>query len=284
MNKRGNTRLIITLACVMTGFIVFQWAVAGDLDPVAGPSSPGSAMYTLTDIYNRLFDNTPGTKRSGGFTEPEGAPEEAPGSTGYTLDEIYNIAIPTQVPKTGQTAIVATGDDGDLQAGIAHPATRFVDNGDGTVTDNLTGLIWLKNANCGGLHTWTSMLNYARGLYDGCTSCFDTAGDCGLSDGSMVGDWRLPNIREMLSLIDYGRRNPALPSGHPFTNVRSPLWYADPYTSTGIDGGSYWTSTTQMGSDMKWAVNLYYGQPVFTSAIDTWFSISHYAWPVRGGR
>jgi hypothetical protein len=273
MNNRGNTRMIITFACVMTSFILFQWAVAGNLDPVAGPSSPGSAMYTLTDIYNRLFDNTAGTKRPGAFAEPTGAP----GSTGYTLDEIYNIAIPTQVPRTGQTNSVAPGDDGDLQAGIVHPATRFVDNGDGTVTDNLTGLIWLKNANCGGLVGWTTMLGYANGLYDGCTNCFDTAGDCGLSDGSAAGDWRLPNIREMQSLIDYSRSNPALPAGHPFTNVQSPLWYVT-YELT-ASGKGYWTNTMQSGnSNYKWTVNLFYGQPVLTT------DDNHYAWPVRGGR
>ncbi len=265
MHKRGNTRIIITLACVLTGFILFQWAVAGDLDPVAGPSDPGSAMYTLTDIYNRLFDNTAGTKRSGAFSEPAGAP----GSTGYTLDEIYNIAIPTQVPKTGQTTSTATGDDGDLRAGITHPATRFVDNGDGTVTDNLTGLIWLKNANCGGEGAWATMLGYANGLYDGCTNCFGTAGDCGVSDGSVAGDWRLPNIRELQSLIDYGRIYPALPGGHPFTNV------------IGSSRG-YWTNTSRSDdSNYKWVVSFYYGEPVLSTVTST---VYPFAWPVRGGR
>lgn len=279
MNNRGNTRLIITLACVMSGFILFQWAIAGDLDPVAGPSSPGSAMYTLTDIYHRLFDNTAGARRTGAFAEPA----EAPGSTGYTLDEIYNIAIPTQVPKTGQTASAATGDDGDLQAGIAHPATRFVDNGDGTVTDNLTGLVWLKNANCGGDQIWATMLGYANNLYDGCPNCFGTAGDCGLSDGSAAGDWRLPNIRELQSLIDYARRNPALPAGHPFSNVQSPLWYVT--TELYASGKGYWTGTMQSGnSGYKWSVNFYYGQAVLTVLTSNGVNTTHFGWPVRGGR
>ncbi|OAD19121.1 hypothetical protein THIOM_005259, partial [Candidatus Thiomargarita nelsonii] len=33
-------------------------------------------------------------------------------------------------------------------------AKRYIDNGDGTVTDNSSGLIWLKNANCFGVETW----------------------------------------------------------------------------------------------------------------------------------
>ena len=61
------------------------------------------------------------------------------------------------VPKTGQTTCsdesgvsrpcTGTGEDGEHQKGVAWPNPRFTDNGDGTVTDNLTGLIWLKDAN-----------------------------------------------------------------------------------------------------------------------------------------
>ena len=55
--------------------------------------------------------------------------------------------------KTGQTVSYALGDDGDLQKGVMWPVPRFTDNGSGTVTDNLTGLIWLKDANCFGSQT-----------------------------------------------------------------------------------------------------------------------------------
>ena len=54
------------------------------------------------------------------------------------------------VARTGQTESNRTHDDGDLERGVASPSPRFSDNGNGTVTDNLTGLIWLKNANCDG--------------------------------------------------------------------------------------------------------------------------------------
>ena len=40
-----------------------------------------------------------------------------------------------------------TGQDGEIQAGVAWPSPRFTDNGDGTMTDNLTGLMWTKDAN-----------------------------------------------------------------------------------------------------------------------------------------
>jgi hypothetical protein len=274
MNRKRNIRIATTMVIVITGFLFFQWAIAGNLDPVAGPSEPGSAMYTLTDIYNRLYDNTLGTKRSGAFVDPSAAP----GATGYTLDQIYNIAIPTQVPKTGQTTSYATGDDGDLQKGIAPPVSRFADNGDGTVTDNLTGLIWLKNANCFNALAWPSALTAVNTLQ---------TGQCGLSDGSAAGDWRLPNIKELLSLIDYGHNNPSLPAGWStvFTGVQYPLYYVDTSggTVTLTAGAGYWTSTAQQGSSSyKWGVNMYYGQPVLIAG-DT-YGESYYTWPVRGGR
>ena len=96
--------------------------------------------------------------------------------------------------KTGQTtcydsggAVIAcagTGQDGQYQTGIdpvvaptccgtttayntpAWTGVRFTDNGNGTVTDNLTGLIWLKNANCGGAKDWATALTFANSLYD----------------------------------------------------------------------------------------------------------------------
>ncbi len=57
---------------------------------------------------------------------------------------------------------------------------RFLDNGDGTVTDCRTDLIWLKDANCFGIHDWTTAESSARSLNNG---------ECGLSDGSTEGDW-----------------------------------------------------------------------------------------------
>ena len=55
------------------------------------------------------------------------------------------------VPQTGQTNTFTPGDDGDIGVGVTLPTPRFTDNGDGTITDNLTALMWLKNANCAGL-------------------------------------------------------------------------------------------------------------------------------------
>jgi len=129
-----------------------------------------------------------------------------------------------------------TGQDGDIQAGVAWPGPRFTDNGDGTVSDNLTGLIWMDNANCIGADLWANALSYCNTLADG---------SCGLTDGSGTGDWRLPNIQELNSLIDLGETDPALPMGHPFSNVQSSF---------------YWSSSTNTYSiNYAWYADLHNG-------------------------
>jgi hypothetical protein len=66
------------------------------------------------------------------------------------------------VQKTGQTTSYATGDEGGLQKGVSWPSPRFTDNGDGTVTDNLTELIWLQNANRpNSAQSWANVVSFA---------------------------------------------------------------------------------------------------------------------------
>ena len=161
------------------------------------------------------------------------------------------------LPETGQATSYATGDDGELKKGIAWPDPRFTDNGNGTVTDNLTGLIWLKNANCFSTRNWATALTDANGL---------ASGSCGLTDGSSAGDWRLPNRKELRSLIDAGKHSPALPTGHPFTSVQADF---------------YWSATTYAGETLgAWIVDLSDGSVNIVNKTN----IPYYVWPVRAGQ
>ncbi len=160
-------------------------------------------------------------------------------------------------PKTGQTSSYYYWDDGGLQSGVAWPVPRFADNGDGSVTDDLTGLVWLKNPACFPAQNWDNALVSANTLTDGI---------CGLTDGWPAGGWRLPNRDELLSLVDYGRSNPALPTGHPFTSVQS---------------GSYWSATTSvLYADSAWVVSM--GNDFVSSSSG---KVGNYnVWPVRSGQ
>ncbi|KJU82664.1 secreted protein containing DUF1566 [Candidatus Magnetobacterium bavaricum] len=106
-----------------------------------------------------------------------------------------------ELPKTGQTTTYVTGDDGTIRAGVAWPSPRFTADTN-TVTDNLTGLMWTKDAgtptvgSCtGGTMTWQAALNYV--------ACLNTANYLGHSD------WRLPNINELESLLNAEQANTA---------------------------------------------------------------------------
>ena len=157
------------------------------------------------------------------------------------------------LPNTGQTISYASGDDGARQRGVPAPNIRFTTNGDGTVTDKRTGLIWLQNANCWGFKTWSWSFNSVVALANG---------SCGLSDGSVAGDWRLPNREELASLVDRSMYGPALSDGHPFINVQSGFyWSSSTYASDA--GGSAWGASVNVGHEyINNKVSYYYVWPV----------------------
>lgn len=154
--------------------------------------------------------------------------------------------------KTGQAASYRLGDDGwwsTNEVGVAWPDTRFTDHNDGTVTDNLTGLMWVKAPhdlpNNSGTTNWNVAIDFCNSLtYAGHS------------------DWRLPNVRELQSLADFDNRDPALPSGHPFIDI-SP--------------NRYWSSSTYSEfSDRAWYMVLVGGQLAVELKTD-----SYRVWPVR---
>jgi len=213
-----------------------------------------------------------------GETGPQG-PQGLQGETGPQGPKGDNgfVSGICPVPKTGQTkcydqdgnliSCTGTGQDGNLQRGFSWPNPRFTDNEDGTVTDNLTGLIWLKNANCFGKKDWTNSLSDANGL---------ASGSCGLTDGSIPGDWRLPNVRELQSLIfyEYYGGGPAVPNtagtgkwaqGDLFLSVlNAPYWSSTFCISNKVAALVVWTTDGTVNSRDK----VHDG----------------YTWPVRGGQ
>ena len=163
------------------------------------------------------------------------------------------------LPETGQKTSYASGDDGDLEMGVVWPSPRFTDNGDGTVTDNLTGLVWLKNANKFGIATWSQALIYCNTL---------AADGIDLSDGSIAGDWRLPNVRELRSLIDYSRFSPVLPSGHPFSDVQLDKYWSSSGASVDPGGRKWWVEISSGLTNHEFVMLTYYVWPVRSAAID----------------
>ena len=226
------------LAVLLVLFVIA--AIPSAAAPLVGPCAAGAAYDPACDVNHDGSIDIYDIQLTAGHWAQTGT---------------YNI-YPAMVPKTGQTTSYAAGDDGALQKGVAWPNPRFTNNANGTVTDNLTSLIWLRNADCYGYSAWAAALSDANTL---------NSGECSLTDGSVEGDWRLPNVREMQSLIDYERLNPALQSGHPFTGVHTYF---------------YWTSTT-FAFIPSFAGAVHLGDGGMTRNDK---SSSGLVWPVRGGQ
>jgi hypothetical protein len=160
----------------------------------------------------------------------------------------------------------------ELQKGVSSPVTeRFRDNGDGTVVDTRTGLIWLKNANCFGRITW----------YDATTAVANLAdGHCGLMDGSSAGDWRLPERFELQTLLDERYDYPAL------GNATGTAQWTEGEPFSAVQSDPYWSATAyENRPDVAWFVSfsqgymLYYAYNSYAGKTGTCF-----VWLVRGGQ
>ena len=175
---------------------------------------------------------------------------------GVSLFGVAGNVPPAPVPKTGCTISRETGDDGNYQKGVAWPIPRFTvgtSTSSNCVTDNLTGLTWLRNP--------TATL---RNCSDSILYCEDLTGSSGRGGYT---DWRLPNVREMQSLFDYDNRAPALPTGHPFIGV--------PATN------DFWTGTLAYnggGAILYFFASMDRGTTAVLAP-----SNALCAWPVRGG-
>jgi hypothetical protein len=90
--------------------------------------------------------------------------------------------------RDGKDGVGATRADGPCFDNV----NRYVDCGNGTVTDTVTGLMWLKQWDCLPNNTWAAANQAAAGLKNG---------DCGLADNSASGDWRLPTKAEWEATI-----------------------------------------------------------------------------------
>ena len=252
--------------------------------------SASNTMYSLTDIYNLAAGTV--------VSENEGVIETTPTEitlSGKSLSDVYT-AISTEieklsasvittgttafgiegeaetggggvVTKTGQTicydasgSVIACTDGGTALGGqdgyyatTKGTALAYTDNGNATITDTATGLMWKKcsegktgNTCATGSNTtktWTQALSV-----------------CEADTTASFTDWRLPNIRELSSLVDYERFSPAI---NPFFSTESNL---------------YWSSTTYLDDPyFAWFVSFHDGD---TNVVDKTYP--YYVRCVRG--
>ncbi|MCP4412037.1 MAG: DUF1566 domain-containing protein, partial [Gammaproteobacteria bacterium] len=253
-------------------------------------NSPASSSKDLNDVMSKApsVDDTDGATTAEVANGKKFWSLRSSGDWGLKTGTV-TAGSPAVVPKTGQTKCydastnveeTCASPEHDMQDGqesisfgVAHASPRFTNNSDGTVTDNTTGLIWLTKANCiktdypgfdaDGKVTWSQAFTFIKGINDSTYDCGDKS-----NSGTHQTDWRLPNTKELYSLIDFQYYNPSLSDtagtakwseGNPFSSVVS--W-------------DYWSSTTAVaGTGHAWVVDLTYGgvsHPIKTN--------NHYVW------
>lgn len=155
---------------------------------------------------------------------------------------------------------------------------RFTDMGNGTIRDNNTGLIWLKDASCSdlpgadsnGMANWDNATAAAAAL---------GAGICGLTDGSAPTDWRLPTKEEWEAFYT-PYQSPGAYTNPALVNTEGDAQWSEGDAFTGVKPSLYWSST-EYDSRSAWYASMFYGYMDYILYGSKGNDL--YVWPVRSG-
>lgn len=287
----------LTLAATATETVAPAGPCGLDVDCSGGPPD------TATDVVYiaRHLLGLPPVPASFRLIDPTIPPDSF---IGDNIDAPYRATL----PQSGQTAQYVQGDDGSIQAGAL---LSYTDNGDGTISDNTTGLTWEKKIGLNGAANAAS-LHDADNCYVWAGTCSGSAVLCGVDAdcphgqtcdagsplGCFVGatiyqwaedlnaanfaghnDWRIPNVKELQSIVRYGVSNPSVAAA--FHGASCGTGCADitnPACSC-TRSYYYWAATTYVaGPQQAWSVRFDDG---YVYSYDKAFSFSVRA--VRGG-
>ena len=213
INKKSYNIAVAIGSVVIAAIIGCSIVWAGSLDPTG---APGDTMKTLDDIYCAMKIDC--TSTAYGLDSPA-----SPTSTMHTLQEIYDLAVRFPLPDTGATTSYgASPDDADYTSTSSFTCDMsFTDNTDETITDNCTGLMWDKCSQ--GLSGSSCTIGSATTTY-----WEEAKVSCENSTSSNYSDWRLPNVKELMSIVNYERFSPSI----------------DPAYFSATVSGYYWSATT----------------------------------------
>ena len=189
----GQVVLKWTAVTGAASYNVFASATSGTPGKLIGTSSTTSYIDTAA-VNGTAYYYTVAAQASG-----------ADGTPSAQSTAVIPVAVNVQkVPNTGQTIVYVAGDNGTHAS--VNPMS-YTDNGDSTVTDNVTGLMWQKQDN-GSSMNWFAAVPYCEGL------------SLGGHD-----DWRLPSEKELHSIVNYGALLPAI-TASVFPNTQSASYFS----------------------------------------------------------
>lgn len=237
-----------------------------DADTKGGMSCPTTGDQSIVTTYVDTCTAAVATWLSGGGGLPDACAADLAMCDGDLAT--CEAEPPAQILKTGQTtcftvgglqiSCAGTAHDGETQNGITR---SYTDNGDGTVTDNHTGLMWEKLSDDGSIHdkdvpyTWS----------DAFATKVAT-----LNSGSFAGynDWRVPSVMELQSIVNFGAANPSVDTA--FDSACAPNCTVTTCSCT--QSYNYWASTTNLSVPSgAWIVDFNDGAAYGTFKINDYY-------------
>jgi hypothetical protein len=230
-------------SCISAPPILAETPVHWPLQPAAGPQGPQGPAGPQGAMGPQGPAGPTGEQGPPGITGPNGADVT-----------VFPLAVGSSECSTGGLQVVSITGTNTICNGAEGPpglagtamrpdppcfdnTNRYVDCGNGTVTDTVTGLIWLKDAACLGTADWAAANGAAAVL---------ASGQCGLMDGSSAGDWRLPTKGEWsattaraLALVCVFQNAPSLTN-----DAGTACLSVGPSSFAGVESFGYWSSTT----------------------------------------
>ncbi|OGN89178.1 MAG: hypothetical protein A2Z74_01245 [Chloroflexi bacterium RBG_13_46_9] len=168
------------------------------------------AQYATSTIYVSTTMGTSNNKTMFGYNFADGRIK------GYPTDSVADFQPPYSVWQKKYYVQYVRGN-------TAYGTNHFTDNGDGTITDNATSLMWMQNDNGAGV-LWENVLSYAEGF-----------------EYASYTDWRLPTAKELQSIVDY-TRSPATTNSAAIDTMFNCTSITNEAGAT--DYPCYWSSTT----------------------------------------
>lgn len=220
--------------------LTYSWSI------VSSPTG-SAAILSNTTIANPTFTADKDGDYVFSLTVNDGTVSSEPDTivvSAISFSTSANFRIPDTNSTVDYTSVF--GEDSDYN--INTPS--YTDNGDGTVTDNVTGLVWQKQDN-GQKLLWKDAVSYCENLVLG-----------------QYSDWRMPGLSELASLIYIGNGDsnainasyfeikPELYSGYPFWSSRTPPTISGSALTVVFGNGSIQVRTANIGNqwDEKWSV------------------------------